>query len=194
LRCGECCGVPDGEGEAPRLAKPLVLSNASSLLLIGAGSPACSVATTVDAWMSGFAAGLTLARWRPSGARSGLAKRVEIKTWDPHEPSCSRRSCHHAMTLEALRNAQIGAVLVAIFRALSPGGQLVMADLVADKPLTPDDPAVAAWCALDDRSSTVPSERSPARWAAWGSTSAWPRTCRCVTCSRPCLGGIDCCA
>ncbi|HTC08725.1 MAG TPA: hypothetical protein VK726_08100 [Acetobacteraceae bacterium] len=187
---GEGCGVLDGEEETPRLAKPLALSNASSLLLIGAGSPACSVATTVDAWVSGFAAGPTLARWRPSG----LAKRVEIKTWDPHKPSCSRCSCHHAMTLDALRDAQIGAVLVAIFCALSPGGQLVMVDLVADMPLTPDDPAVAAWCALDDRSSTVPSERSPARWAAWGSTSAWPRTCRCVTCSRPCLGGIDCCA
>ena len=160
---GEGFGFPAGEEETLRFAKPLVLSNASSLLLIGvgAGGPACSVATTFGAWVSGFEADPTLAMLASERrARSGLGKRVEIKTWDPKEPSFSRRSYHHAMALEALRGAQIGAVLVAIYRALPAGSQLVMVDLVADTPLSGEDPAVAAWCALDERPATIPSERA----------------------------------
>lgn len=160
---GEGFGFPNGEEETLRFAKPLVLSNASSLLLIGvgAGGPACSVANTFGAWVSGFEADPTLAMLASERrARSGLGKRVEIKTWDPLEPNFSRRSYHHAMALEALRGAQIGAALVSIYRALSAGSQLVMVDLVADTPLDPQDTAVAAWCALDDRPATIPSERA----------------------------------
>lgn len=160
---GEGFGFPAGDEETLRFAKPLVLSKASSLLLIGvgAGGPAWSVANTFGAWVSGFEADPTLAMLASERrARSGLGKRVEIKTWDPREPSFSGRSYHHAMALEALRGAQIGAVLVSIFRALSPGSQLVMIDLVADTPLDPHDAAVAAWCALDERPATIPSERA----------------------------------
>lgn len=160
---GEGFSFPNGEEETLRLAKPLVLSSASSLLMVGAGAggPPCCVATQFGAWVSGFEADPELAMLASERRmRRGLGKRVEIKTWDPREPGFTRRSYHHAMMLEALGGAQIGAVLVAVFRALAPGGQLVLVDLVADTPLDPHDPAVRSWCALEERPSTIPSERA----------------------------------
>src|ERR1700675_4859895 len=55
---GEGYQFPGGEIETLRLAKPLGLSKASSLLLIGAGAggPACSLAVQCGAWVSGFEA------------------------------------------------------------------------------------------------------------------------------------------
>jgi cyclopropane fatty-acyl-phospholipid synthase-like methyltransferase len=160
---GEGFIFPNGEEETLRLAKPLALSNAASLLLVGAGAggPAFSVATQLGAWVSGFEADPMLATCAAErSARGGFGRRAEIKTWEPGEPNFSRRSYHHALALEPLRGAQMGAVLVSIFRALSPGGQLVLVDLVADTPLDPRDSAVAAWCRLEHRSTEMPSERA----------------------------------
>lgn len=160
---GEGFTFPNGLEETLRLAKPLVLSNATSLLLVGAGAggPPCCIATELGAWVSGFEADPLLATVAAQrSARGGFGRRAEIKTWDPREPNFSRRSYHHAMALDALRGAQVSAVLVAIYRALSPGGQLVMVDLVADQPLDPRDEAVAAWCALEDSPPGMPTERA----------------------------------
>lgn len=160
---GEGFIFPNGKEETLRLAKPLVLSNASSLLLVGAGAggPPCCIASELGAWVSGFEADPKLASLAAErSVRGGFGRRAEIKTWDPKKPSFSRRSYHHAMALDALREAPVGAMLVAIFRALSPGGQLVMVDLVADQPLDPRDEAVAAWCALEHRFPGMPSERA----------------------------------
>ena len=53
---GEGYQFPGGEIETLRLAKPLGLSAASSLLLLGAGGggPSCSRATKLGVWVSGF--------------------------------------------------------------------------------------------------------------------------------------------
>jgi SAM-dependent methyltransferase len=154
---------PDGEEETLRLAKPLALSNASSLLLLGAGAggPPCCIATQLGAWVTGFEMDPDLATVATEhSARGGLGRRAEIKTWEPAEVNFSRRSFHHALSLEALRGQPPGPVLVAIFRALRPGGQFVMVDLVADEPLDPADDAVNAWCRLEGRLPAIPSQRA----------------------------------
>ncbi len=160
---GEGYVFPNGHEEALRLARSLALSNATSLLLVGAGSggPAFAIAAELGAWVSGFEADPTLAAVATErGVRGGFGRRAEIKTWEPQEPNFSRRTYHHAMALEALRGGQVGATLVSVFRALRPGGQLVMIDLVADSRLDPDDEAVRAWCRMENRSPAVPSERA----------------------------------
>src|SRR5580704_164142 len=55
---GEGFTFPDGQQETLRLAKPLGLSNATSLLLLGAGAggPACCIAAELGGWVTGFEA------------------------------------------------------------------------------------------------------------------------------------------
>ena len=80
---GEGYQWPGGEMETVRLAKPLGLSAAASLLLLGAGSggPACSVATLLGAWVSGFEADPDLAAVAVDRiARRNLTKRAQIET------------------------------------------------------------------------------------------------------------------
>lgn len=154
---------PDGQQETLRLAKPLALSNATSLLLLGAGAggPACCIAAELGAWVTGFEADPDLmAAATERSLQGGFGRRAEIKPWEPAEANFSRRSFHHALALEALRGDASGPVLVAIFRALRPGGSLVMVDLVANEPLDPADSAVATWCRMEGRRPSVPSQRA----------------------------------
>jgi hypothetical protein len=160
---GEGFIFPAGEQETLRLAVPLVLSEATSLLLVGAGSggPASCIASQLGAWVTGFEsdpdlAGLAMER----SSRSGFGKRAVIKIWDPTTPNFSRRSFHRALALEPLRGAPAGPILVAMFQALRPGGELMMVDLVADKPLDPADDAILAWSLLEGRAPAVPSQKA----------------------------------
>jgi cyclopropane fatty-acyl-phospholipid synthase-like methyltransferase len=160
---GEGFTFPDGEQETLRLAMPLTLTKETSLLLLGAGAggPPCCIATQLGAWVTAFEADADLAAVATErSTRAGLGRRAEIKTWLPAEPNFSRRSFHHALALEALPAEAPGPVLNAIFRALQPGGQLMMVNLVADHPLDPTDEAVAAWSRLARRAPIVPSQRS----------------------------------
>lgn len=154
---------PDGQQETLRLARPLALSKASSLLLVGAGTggPPCCITSQLGAWVTGFEADpeLVLVATERS-LRGGFGRRAEIKTWDPTKPDFARRNYHHALALEALRGQPPGPVLAALFNALQPGGQLVMVDLVAEQPLDPLDDAVMVWCRLEDRPAVVPSQRA----------------------------------
>jgi len=160
---GEGYIFPAGEQETLRLALPLALSEASSLLLVGAGTggPACCIAAQLGAWVTGFEADPDLAAVALArSTRNGLGKRAAIKTWDPEVPNFPRRSFHHALALEAFRGASPGPVLVAMFQALRPSGELMLVDLVADEPLDPADDAVLAWSGLEGRSPAVPSQRA----------------------------------
>ncbi|MBN8873916.1 MAG: hypothetical protein J0H67_13850 [Rhodospirillales bacterium] len=160
-------GFPGAEMETLRLAKPLGLSAASSLLLVGAGAggPACSVSTHFGAWVSGYEADPDLAVIATERVlRANLGRRVQIETWDPSEPEFPRNYFHHAMVLEGMRGAHPEPFLAAVTTAMKPNGQFVMLDLVAGAPLSEEDPFVAAWARLEQRESVaLPNERTVTR-------------------------------
>lgn len=151
---GEGYQFPGGELEAVRLAKPMGLTAAASLLLLGAGSGGapCSVATQLGAWVSGFESDPNLAAVAIDRiARRNLSKRAQIETWNPAQPSFRQHFYHHGLALEALHGGQPERTLSAIASALKPGGQLMMVELVADSPLDQSNPIVATWARLERR-------------------------------------------
>lgn len=158
---GEGFLFPGGAAEVLRLAKPLGLSAASSLLLIGAGTggpPRC-ISEGFGVWVTGYEANARLAELaNERSQRAGLGRRAQVELWDPLEPKFPRRYFHHGMVIEALRAAAPEQLLGAASKALKPGGQLVLLEIVSDLPLDQADPVVTAWARLDHRSSRVPSE------------------------------------
>lgn len=159
---GEGYQFPGGEIETLRLAKPLGLSAASSLLLIGAGGggPACSVATKLGAWVSGFESDPGLAACAIDRiAHRNLTKRAQIETWDPEEPNFRPHFYHHGLALQPLNGSQPERTLAAIAGALKPNGHLMMTEIVANAPLDQSDRTVAAWARLERRDpKLLPSE------------------------------------
>jgi SAM-dependent methyltransferase len=145
---------PGGEIETLRLARPLGASEATSLLIVGAGSggPAVSVGRNMGTWVTGMendpsllAAATELVR------RSQLGKKIAIKAWDPENPAFVVRSHHHCLALEPLLGAQPEPILDGLARALRPGGQLVLTELASAAALDPNDPTVHRWSALEKR-------------------------------------------
>jgi hypothetical protein len=163
---GEGFVLPGGEEETLRLAAPLCLSAASSLLLLGCGpgGPARSVATRFGVWVSGFEADARLAA---AGAmlcaRAGLGRRAQVETWDPTHPRFAHRYYHHALLLDAIRASAPEAVLGALVLSLRPGGQVTLAQTVVEAPLDPADPNVARWAELECRSRDLPTEAAISR-------------------------------
>jgi cyclopropane fatty-acyl-phospholipid synthase-like methyltransferase len=158
---GEGFLFPGGSEETVRLAKPLGVSAAASLLLIGAGSggpPRC-MATEFGVWVTGYEANAHLAALaNERSQRAGLGRRAQVEIWDPHGPKFPPRYFHHGMSLDALRGASPKPMLAGVARALKQGGQFVLVEMVADQPLDPTDPAVTTWARLDHRSVELPSE------------------------------------
>jgi SAM-dependent methyltransferase len=159
---GEGFQFPGGEAETLRLVKPLGLSAATSLLLLGAGSggPPCCIASDLGVWVTGYESDQRLFNAAiERSLRSGLARRARIAAWDPEAPSFERGYFHHGLALEPLREALVEPTLAAVAQALKPGGQLVLLETVADEPLDPADPLVASWQRLDRRRlDRVPTE------------------------------------
>jgi hypothetical protein len=149
---GEGYQFPGGEIETLRLAKPLGLSAASSLLLIGAGGggPSCA----------GFESDPNLvAAAEDRIARRNLTKRAQMETWNPAAPHFREHFYHHGLALEPLRGSPPERTLSAIAAALKPAGHLMMLEVVADKALDPANKVVAAWARLERRDpKTLPSE------------------------------------
>lgn len=159
---GDGFQFPGGELETLRLARPLGLSAAASLLLVGAGSggPPCSVATHLGVWATGFETDPALAALaNERGIRTGLGRRAQIETWRPDAPDFGRGYYHHGLVLEGLRDGNPEPVLTAIATGLKPGGQLTLVETVADTPPDPHDTTVAAWARLDRRDpSSLPGQ------------------------------------
>ncbi len=158
---GEGFLFPGGLAETLRLAKPLGLSEASSLLLIGAGSGGAprAIASEFGGWVTGYEANSRLADVaNERNLRAGLGRRAQVEVWDPCAPKFPRRYFHHAMAIEPLRGAPPRPPLAAMAAALQYGGQLVLVETVADRPLDRADPTVATWTRLDHRPLDLPSE------------------------------------
>jgi cyclopropane fatty-acyl-phospholipid synthase-like methyltransferase len=158
---GEGFLLPGGGEEVVRLAKPLGLSAASSLLLIGAGTggPPRHIAAELGVWVSGYEANPRLAALaNERNQRAGLGRRAEVQSWDRRKPKFPPRYFHGGIGLEPLRGEPPEALLAAVAKALKPGGQFVLEEVVADQPLDPAEPSVETWTRLDHRAETLPGE------------------------------------
>jgi SAM-dependent methyltransferase len=158
---GEGFLLPGGGAEVVRLAKPLGLSAASSLLLVGAGTGGLPrhITAELGVWVTGYEANPRLvALANERSHRAGLGRRAQVESWDPQRPKFPAGYFHHAMAIEPLGGEPLGPLLDAVARALKPGGQFVLEELVADRPLQPTEPMVETWARLAHRAPAVPSE------------------------------------
>ncbi len=133
---------PGGEPETLRLTRPLGLSSAASLLIVGVGSggPAAEVARSQGAYVTGMDDDPSLlAAARGLVSRLQLKKKVTIEPWNPANPEFVANSHHHCLALEPFHDAQPEPILVGMGRALKPGGQIVMTALAAPDPLDMND-------------------------------------------------------
>jgi hypothetical protein len=162
LLWGKGFQFPGGEIETLHLAKPMGLSAASSLLLLGAGSggPPCCIANSLGGWVTGFESDPCLvAAALDRSIRGGLGRRAQIETWDPASPFFERNQYHHGLALEPLKQGLPEPTLAALSMALKPAGQFVLLETVADGPLDASDPVVAGWRRLEGRRlDMVPGE------------------------------------
>ena len=127
--------MPGGEEEVLRLAAPLGLSAACSVLLVGcgAGGPARCLAERLETWVHGFEHDPTLlAAAARHCAAAGLGRRTRIEAWEPDAPRFPARASHHGLALEPLRHGTAALVLPAVAAALRPGGGLVLVEAVAE--------------------------------------------------------------
>jgi hypothetical protein len=144
---------PGGEMETLRLARPLGISNAASLLLVGVGSggPAVAVTRNLGAWVTGMDSDPSLLAAARGLVTRSQAKKVTIKPWDPDKPAFVPKSHHHCLALEPLRGARAEPILDGLARALRPGGQMVITELASAKLLDPADDTVRRWAGLEKR-------------------------------------------
>jgi SAM-dependent methyltransferase len=145
---------PGGEIETLRLARPLGVSNAASLLIIGVGSggPASAVTRNLGAYVTGMDCDpALLAAARQAVSRAQLEKKITIKAWDPDNPVFAPNSHHHCLALEPLHGAQPEPIVDGLARALRPGGQIVITELAAPEPLDLADKIVRRWGELEKR-------------------------------------------
>ncbi len=152
---------PGGAEGVLLLARPFGLTPAGSLLLLGGqgGGPARAVAQAFGCYVASFEADPDLVEAsRGHLARARLGKHASVQAWDPRTPALRRNAHSHAILLEALRGAPMPALLAEVAASVRPGGQLALLDLVADAPLDPSDRLIAAWCRLDDRHPSAPTE------------------------------------
>jgi cyclopropane fatty-acyl-phospholipid synthase-like methyltransferase len=160
---GEGFVSPVGANEVMRLARPLGLSAASSVLLLGAGAggPAWLLAEQFDAWVSGYESDPALAALAGRRLEHGAiatAKRATVRTWNPAAPLFRRQGFHHAMSLDAIRDARVEEVIGALVLAVRPGGQIVLLETIADRSFNAADPAVTEWCRLERREPNLPTQ------------------------------------
>jgi hypothetical protein len=163
---GEGFLFPGGADETMRLARPLGLTSAASLLLVGAGTGGAprTVAAQLGVWVTGYESDPDLAALAMErNTRAGLGRRAQVEMWYPELPSFRSRAYHPALALEPLRHAKPEPLFAAVTEALKPGGQVALTELVADRELDPSDPIVAAWCRVERRTPDLRTEHDITR-------------------------------
>jgi SAM-dependent methyltransferase len=163
--------VPGGEIETLRLVRPLGLSSASSLLLVGVGGggAASSIVRNTGAWVVGLEAESVLLKRAQALMKAGqFGKRASIEAWDPEHPKFAQKRHHHCLALEPLRSGdRPEPILDGLSQALKPGGQLVLTELVADTPLGTNDASVSRWARLERRKlAAIPTANAVTRMLA----------------------------
>jgi hypothetical protein len=163
--------MPGGEVEILRLIRPLGLSSAADLLLVGVGGggAASSVVRNTGAWVAGVEAEPVLVKRAQVLMKAGhFGKRANIELWDPEHPKFARRRHNHCLALEPLRSgARPEPILNGMSLALKPSGQLVLTELVAEAPLPSGDAAVARWARLERRKpAAIPTGNAVTRMLA----------------------------
>jgi SAM-dependent methyltransferase len=151
---GEGFIFPGGELETLRLTRPLGISPAATLLIVGVGSggPAICVARNLGVWVTGVESDPALRTAAQAQViRAHLTKKISIKAWDPNNPVFVAKGHHHCVALEPFRGARPEPILDALARALRPGGQMVLTDLAAATPLDLANPTVRRWAELEQR-------------------------------------------
>lgn len=158
---GEGFLFPGGREETLRLAAPLGLSAASSLLLLGAGTGGASRCITTQ-WgisVTGYETNSRLvAVANERNLCAGIGRSTLIEPWEPTASNFPVGHFHHAIAIEALRGAPLEPVLGAVAAALKPGGQFALMETVADLPLDPLEPTVLTWSTLAHQPASLPTE------------------------------------
>ncbi len=161
LLWGEGYICPGGEIETLQLARPLGVSAATSLMVIGSGSggPAAAVTQSLGTWVTGLEADPDLLAVSVKFIKKAqLDKKVTIKGWDPKNPDFVARSHHHCLALEPRLGAHPEPILDGLARALRPGGQLVLTMLATASALNLADQGVKRWAKLERWNATeIPS-------------------------------------
>ena len=159
---GDGFTMPGGAPETIRLAKPLGLTSSTTLMLLGGGlgGPAECIVNTCGAWVASFESNATLRDHASKAVAQRKMTHITVSGWDPVQPELPTRCANHALSLETMRGAKPMPLLDAMAAALRPQGQIVMTELVADKPINENDREFAAWCRLDDRLPELPSAKS----------------------------------
>ncbi len=163
--------IPGGDIETLRLIRPIGLSSSASVLVVGVGGggPASCVVRNTGAWVVGVEAEpVLLERARALMKAGHFGKRANMELWDPEHPKFARRRHNHCLALEPLRSGvRPEPVLNALALTLKPSGQLVLTELVADKPLSSKDATVSRWSRLERRKiAALPSESAISRMLA----------------------------
>ena len=156
---GDGYQMPGGEPELLRLAKPLGLSDASSVLMIGVGSGGApvSVAANLGAWITGFETDPDLAEAARSRAAMSKAKRrIKIESWNPAAPAFPEKYFNHCIALEPLGGHAAEPILAALADALKSGGQLMMTGFVIGEDAAAADPGILRWEQLEQRHCDTP--------------------------------------
>ena len=145
---------PGGETETLRLTRPLGVTSAASLLIVGVGGggPATAVTTNLGAYVTAMDCDRSLlAAARQLVNKSQLAKKITIKGWDPDKPDFAARSHHHCLAFEPFHGACPEPIVHGLARALRPGGHMVITELTAPEPLNPNDAIIRRWGELERR-------------------------------------------
>ncbi|MDE2006930.1 MAG: methyltransferase domain-containing protein [Rhodospirillales bacterium] len=145
---GEGFVGPGGAEEVIRLATPLGLSAASSLLLLGcgAGGPARCVASLFGAWIEAVEADPALvAAAAAICAEAGLGKRARVAACPPGAPDFAASSAHHVLAIDPFHLAPAPVLIEAARRALRPGGLISMVATVSGPGFDPAGAEETAW-------------------------------------------------
>jgi hypothetical protein len=154
---GEGFALPGGDTEVARLSGLLPLSPATTLLLIGqdGGGAIELVARTRGTWVAPYLADPAQAA-RAAERLRPLGRRAAPELWEgPAPPALRPRFHHHALLLEPLRSTagDPGALLAAVANGMKPGGQIVLLEMVAERPQA----CPARWLALEGRETPPPA-------------------------------------